>query len=181
MITVVLTIVLVIFGVPEWARDRLHTMWTRFRGIRQPQPDPEVADAHNTVVAQAVGDEDTMNATAGDTEQAVTEHPDVDVRPPHRWLRVFFARPLPHSSPHVPVPHTAEQRDQILAGAGAVLENIPAEWPHDLEDEGLEQVQQMAPVVPSAQESTNDIDEVEVVQPEKHSRNNIPLKKWNTD
>lgn len=98
-----------------------------------------------------------MNATAGDTDGAVAD------RPLRRLFR-FFEPSSSHDSPHVPVPHSLDQRNEILACVGAALDYIPAEWPLNFEEEGLE-LQQLSPAALSFQERAHDVDAAAVVMP----------------
>lgn len=131
MVLVVLTFVLVVFGIPQWAKDGLRSAWTLVRS-RQPTHE-EAAPVDETIPAEAVGDAETVNATAGGT---VVESQHSAGRKYWLWfipVPGFFARWLSRT-PSRPIPHTSALRDAILAG---VLHDVPEERPDELDDADL--------------------------------------------
>lgn len=127
MITVVVNIAMAIFGVPKWARDRFHALWGWFREFVRQQPDPAAAEIDGLAVAQAIGDADTVNATTGGTDRDITDAPQI------------------HDTRRAPTPFTQEQREEVLAGAGAKVEDHSKERPLEFNDDDLE-LQETAPL-----------------------------------
>lgn len=116
MVLVVLTSFLVILGIPQWALNRLRIIWFNIR-LRQRSREV-VSEDGNIIPAQAVGDVDTVEATASGTvaePQGTPGAPRMSTRPDA---------------------NTPQQQDELVAGTGA-LHNIPEETPGNFDEEDL--------------------------------------------